>query len=105
MSNVKSDWLIPGKPKKQRPKFAFVDYLSALVYIACAIFLIAVYKLMVADRVEQQPTEIMNTTCMATYVWYDRKIVQSWYNPIETLTDSLKQARKRQGEKIIELLD
>jgi len=42
--------------------------------------------------------------CYATYAWVDGKISETWYDNPLTLTDSLKQARKQQAQRLIDLV-
>lgn len=42
--------------------------------------------------------------CFVTYVWYKMKIVKSWYDDVDSLSDSLINERKLRGEAIIDML-
>lgn len=43
-------------------------------------------------------------TCFCTYVWYSGDLIQVWYDPVSTITDSLVIARQKQGERMLNAL-
>lgn len=55
------------------------------------------------DRVVQEPYKIGCDIKYVTWVWVGNNIVQAWYDPID-LSDSLKAARKIEGERIIKTI-
>lgn len=40
-------------------------------------------------------------TCAITYVWNDGDIIRSWYDDLPAMTDSLKAARRTEGEQLL----
>ena len=42
--------------------------------------------------------------CYVTYVWFRGEIIASWYDDIQTITDSIVLLRRKQGEKILNSL-
>jgi len=60
-----------------------------------------------AGCVEQEfvvPNYYEKQTKLFTYVWYRDKIVESWADPAETITDSLAQARKEEGLSLLRVI-
>lgn len=43
--------------------------------------------------------------CLATFVWYDSRIVADWWDDIATVTDSIIKLRQENGERLIKRLD
>lgn len=61
------------------------------------------------DGVEQEVRKncsplVESGTALVTYVWHDTEIVKSWYDDIETITDSIVELRQRQGDSILATL-
>jgi hypothetical protein len=63
----------------------------------------------VADRVEQSMRADIGVLCgngydeycYVTTVWKDREIIKSWYDNPNTITDSIKNARIKEGLRLL----
>lgn len=57
-------------------------------------------------KIDQQPTEFLDKSNLATYVWKDGEIVYSWYDPIDSLLahPELKKKRRDQARHILKVL-
>jgi hypothetical protein len=63
------------------------------------------------NRVEQKVTDDTSCLlcgslhCLVTYVWYNGEIVESYYDNVYSLNDSIVLVRQKQGKAIIKSLE
>jgi len=93
-----------NKKRLDKNKKWYDDFIPAFVIAFAIALCLGLAAFMLRDRVEQKVSKYLDKT-FVTYVWVDGKIVKSWYTPIPKVTDSLLNAQKQEGEKLIKTLN
>lgn len=81
-----------------------------VVVLAISIFIaVCSYTVWLASRtyfgkVDQDVSVFLDGDVVRTHVWYKKEIVMGWYDPIETITDSIINLRQRQGDSLLQTL-
>jgi hypothetical protein len=91
------------KERDKRTRFEkTIPFIVMVTMFSAFMFLLWFMK---RDRVDQEVYKQSDGKLVfATWVWYDDKIVQSFYSDVPSITDSIKSAHRIAGEKLLQTL-